>query len=98
MKGILFGVGVLALALVTGPALGQASLRPPVGYEEALTPDFTARDLKTFQRVLGLDAEQTPVVTAIYDDYEAARAMQERIRRDFGLGQAYVVPYRSGAR
>jgi hypothetical protein len=33
-----------------------------------------------------------------YDDFESARVMQERVRRDFGLGQAYVVPYRRSAR
>lgn len=33
-----------------------------------------------------------------YEDFESARAMQERVRRDYGLGQAYVVPYRVDAR
>ena len=33
-----------------------------------------------------------------YEDFESARAMQERVRRDYGLGQAYVVPYRADAR
>lgn len=33
-----------------------------------------------------------------YDDLQSARAMEGRCRRDFGLDQAYVVPYGTAAR
>jgi len=33
-----------------------------------------------------------------YDDLQSARVMEERCRRDFGLDQAYVVPYGTAAR
>jgi septal ring-binding cell division protein DamX len=66
---------------------------------ETLRSDLARRRIGAFvSEVEEAGARWYRVRVGRYDDYESARAMQERIRRDVGLGQAYVVPYRSGAR
>lgn len=66
---------------------------------ETLRSDLARRRIGAFvTEVEEAGARWYRVRIGRYDDYDSARAMQERIRRDVGLGQAYVVPYRSGSR
>jgi septal ring-binding cell division protein DamX len=66
---------------------------------ETLRADLARRRIGAFvTEVEEAGARWYRVRIGRYDDYDSARAMQERIRRDVGLGQAYVVPYRNGSR
>lgn len=66
---------------------------------ETLRSDLARRRIGAFvSEVEEAGARWYRVRVGRYDDYDSARAMQERIRRDVGLGQAYVVPYRGGTR
>jgi hypothetical protein len=82
-------LAALLFVACTCAARGQSPLA--IGFEQAFTPDFEQRDLRTFRTALDLDEGQVAVVESLFADYqeqfEQALAV---VRNDFRDVQALL--------